>query len=46
MVNGPNSSNANTRSGNREVTSSMRASFASRCGSVDSFHVLVRWKLI
>jgi hypothetical protein len=44
MTSGPNSSNANTRCGKWLVTCSMRASFASRCGSFDSFHIFVRWK--
>lgn len=42
---GPNSSKANTRSGKRSKTSSIRSSFASRSGSGDSFQVLVRWKV-
>lgn len=45
-VSGPNSSKANVRCGNCSITCSMRASFASRSGSVDSFHVLVRWTVI
>ncbi len=43
---GPNSSKANTRCGNWVLTYSIRASLASRCGSVDPFHLLVRWKVI
>jgi hypothetical protein len=41
---GPNWSKAKHRSGNFEVTSSIRSSLASLSGSVDSFHVRVRWK--
>ena len=42
---GPNSSNAKHLSGQRSTASSMRASLASRSGSLDSFQVLVRWKV-
>jgi hypothetical protein len=46
MPSGPNPSKANTRSGKRSWTSSMRSSLVSRSGSGDSFQVLVRWKVI
>jgi hypothetical protein len=41
---GPNWSKAKHRPGKWLVTYSIRSSFASRCGSVDSFQVLARWK--
>jgi hypothetical protein len=46
QASGPNSSKANVRSGCSATTCSMRASLVSRCGSGDSFQVLVRWKVI
>jgi hypothetical protein len=46
IVSGPNSSKAKTRSGNSVVTCSIRASFACAFGSLVSFHVFVRWKVM
>ena len=43
---GPNWSKAKHRSGKWLVTYSIRSSLASRSGSVDSFQVRVRWKLM
>src|SRR5213595_220665 len=45
MVSGPNSSNAKHRSGWCATTWSMRSNLASRAGSLDSFHVFVRWNV-
>jgi len=45
MAIGPNSSKAKTRSGQRSRISSMRSSFSSFFGSLDSFHVLVLWNV-
>lgn len=46
MPSGPNSSNANVRSGRSLIAYSIRASLASKSASGDSFQVFVRWKEI
>lgn len=46
MPSGPNSSNANVRSGRWLIAYSIRSSLASKSRSGDSFQVFVRWKVI
>jgi len=46
MPRGPNSSKAKVRSGRWVSAYSIRSSLVSKSGSLDSFHVLVRWKVI
>lgn len=46
VVSGPNSSKANAGPGACRLTRSIRAGFASRSGSSDSFQVFARWKTI
>ncbi|KAF0794827.1 hypothetical protein P405_17100 [Streptomyces sp. FR-008] len=46
MPSGPNSSNANVRSGRWLIAYWIGASVASKSGSGDSFQVFVRWKEI